>query len=169
MRVRVTVASVGGDPVADLTGMRELARTLPGRLAQVAADYGTPAVLTAARARRGTLSMSRNKLGSQLDALPIVRDGGEHAEAEIVATPRGAWHLVEYGARPHEIRPKKKRGKRTQQFGGLPTPYGVFAKINHPGTAGTAVWDGAMADAEPVIDQAVTDAFDDAVTSTLGA
>ncbi len=33
---------------------------------------------------------------------------------------------VYYGTKPHEIRPKKKKG--------LETPYGVFTKVQHPGT-----------------------------------
>lgn len=169
MRVTMSVAAKG-DLGADLAALRSLAASLPSELAQVAADYGTPAVLLAARERRGTLSMSNNAQGQRLDALPIVRPGGDHAEAEIVATPRGVWHLVEYGAKPHEIRPKRKYGKkRPKAAGGLPTPYGVFPKVNHPGTSGRPIWDGAMADAEPVIDDAVQRAFDDAVTGVLGS
>lgn len=167
MRVGLSVSSRGGDLGADLAALRSLAASLPSELAQVAADYGTPAVLLAARERRGTLSMSNNKKGNRLDALPIVRPGADHAEAEIVATPRGAWHLVEYGAKAHEIKPKRKYGKR-RRAGGLPTPYGVFPKVNHPGTAGSPVWEGAMADAEPVIDDAVQAAFDDAVSGAVG-
>ena len=33
---------------------------------------------------------------------------------------------VYYGTKPHEIRPKKKKA--------LKTPYGVFTKVQHPGT-----------------------------------
>lgn len=165
MQVRLSVTSQI-DLAADAAALRSLPDGLADSLAQTAADYGTPAVLLAATARRGTLSMGRNKLASRLDALPVVRPGDKHAEAEIVAVPRGAWHLVEYGADAHEISNKRRYGRRTASHG-MPTPYGVFSKVNHPGTAGTAVWEGAMADAEPVIDDAVQAAFDDAVRAAI--
>lgn len=166
MRVGVNVQA-RRDLSAVPSELRSVADDIVTPLAQAAADYGTPAVLTAARARRGTLSMSRNKRGSQLDALPIVRGGASRAEAEIVAVPRGAWHLVEYGSPPHVITPKRKYGGR-RRAGGLPTPYGVRAKVNHPGTAPRPTWEPAMADAEPIIDEAVQRTLDELVQRTLG-
>lgn len=159
MQVATTVTLSGGDLAADAASLRQLPEGLLTELAQVAVDYGTPAVLLAATTRRGTLSMSNNKQAARLDALPITRDGEEHAEAEIVAVPRGAWALVEYGAKAHTIDNKRGYGGRRAKKG-MPTPYGVYSKVEHPGTTGQAVWEGAMADAEPVIDEQVRAAFD---------
>ena len=43
---------------------------------------------------------------------------------------------VYYGTQPHVIRPKKKKA--------LKTPYGVFKKINHPGTKANPYLDRAL-------------------------
>lgn len=166
MQVTLSVTTQG-DLAAEAAALRSLAEGMLTSFAQTAADYGTPAVLLAAEDRRGTLSMSQNAQARRLDALPIVRDGETHAEAEIVAVPRGAWHLVEYGAQAHEIDNKRRYRRRTEKHG-MPTPYGVFSRIDHPGTAPTGVWDQAMADAEPVIDEAVETAFDDWADTKIG-
>lgn len=159
MHVSTSVTLSGGDLAADAAGLRALPEGLLTELAQVAADYGTPAVLLAARERRGTLSMSNNKKATMLDALPIVRPGEETAEAEIVAVPRGAWHLVEYGAKAHRIDPRRKYGARAASRALNVPPYGIYAAVDHPGTAPNPVWEGAMADAEPVIDEQVQAAW----------
>lgn len=176
MRVTLSVASSGGDPTTEIARLVALSRTLPGELAQVAADVGERVILSEAAAIRGSLSMSNNKQGARLDALPIVRGGGLRAEAEIQAVPRGAWTLANDGAKAHVIRPKKRRavakgaprpkrgkkGKGNRQRA-LSTPYGVFAVVHHPGTSGDRSWDRAMAAAEPTIDRAVQTAFTFAV------
>lgn len=163
MRTSLSLTVTGIDIAADIERVNGLTETLPGTLAQVAADYGEPAVKSAAREARGTLSMSNNRQASELDTLPIVRTGTPHAEAEIVAVPRGAWHLVEYGAKPHKIKTRARSGAkalRTPGVGG-----GFYDVVNHPGTAGTGAWSKAMEAAEPVIDAAVQEAFDEAVTA----
>jgi hypothetical protein len=56
------------------------------------------------------------------------------SRAEITARPPGAWQLIEQGAHPHTIRPRKKgRGKRRAL---AVSGYGVFAVVHHPGTGG---------------------------------
>lgn len=176
MLLTLSVTSTGIDPAADIARLVALQRTLPGDLAQVAVDVGVRAVLDGARAARGgSLTMSNNKAArGELDALPIVRGGGGgSAEAEIQAVPRGAWHLANYGARAHEILPKKRRtrpkgapkpkrrkGKSTgNRQRALNTPYGVFAVVQHPGTAGDRSWERGMEAAESAVDRAVQTAF----------
>lgn len=163
MRTSLTLSVEGFDIAADIERLTELTGTIANTLAQVASDYGEPAVKTAAREARGTLSMSRNRQASELGTLAIVRPGVEHAETEIVAVPRGAWHLVEYGAKPHKIDTKRGYAGRAKKKA-LTTSYGLFSNVDHPGTAGTGTWTTAMANAEPIIDLAVQDAFDEAVT-----
>lgn len=189
MRVSLSVRSNGSDPLDEIRRLTALRETLPRRLAEVAGRVGTPAVLDEARAIRGTLSMSNNAKGRVLDATPIVRRGVGRSEVEIQATPRGAWTLVNDGAKAHVIRPKKGPGgtvRRTRADAKLPkgkngrqakrgkrqpavrTPYGVFAQVNHPGTDGTKAWDRAMAAAEPAIIRAVEAEFEDAVLESVG-
>lgn len=161
MRTTLNVSSQGFDIASDVERLTGLTETIADTLAQTAADYGEPAVKTAAREIRGTLSMSNNREARELDTLPIVRTGTAHAEAEIVAVPRGAWALVEYGAKPHQIKVKPRGGKeamRTPGFGG-----GFYDVVDHPGTAGQQTWTRAMEAAEPVIDDAVIAAFAEAV------
>lgn len=164
MRTTINLSVDGFDIAADIARLQGLTETLPNTLAQVAADYGEPAVKLAAREARGTLSMSHNKgmRGyGELSTLAIVRPGTPHAEAEIVGVPRGAWSLVEYGARPHQIkiRPRTKaKAMPTAGVGG-----GFYDAVDHPGTAGTGIWTKAMEAAEPVIDDAVLAAWTQAV------
>lgn len=170
MRTSINVSVEGFDILADIGRVAHLIETLPNTLAQAASDFGEPAVKLAAREARGTLSMSHNKgmRGySQLDVLAIVRPGTPHAETEIVAVPRGAWHLVEYGARAHEIKVRPRSG--FQAMGTQGFRRGAYDKVNHPGTAGTGVWTTAMANAEPVIDEAVQRVFDETVVNPQAA
>lgn len=168
MRTTINLSSEGFDIASDIERISGLTETLPTTLAQVAADYGEPAVKTAAREARGTLSMSNNRGASELDTLPIVRPGTPHAEAEIVAVPRGAWHLVEYGAKPHAIKVRPRSGAKAMRVAGRGT--GFYDAVQHPGTAGQQTWTRAMEAAEPLIDAAVQDAFDQAVSpDTSGA
>lgn len=153
-QIRLNVSAPGGLS-ADAEALRALHTTIASDLAKVADDDGDAAVRSAATAIRGTLSMSNNSQASTLDTLAIQRPGETHAETEIVAVPRGAWHLVEYGARAHTIKPRRRSGRRA-----MPTTYGVFSRVHHPGTIGTGVWSQAMEQAEPVIDTAIQAAAD---------
>lgn len=168
MRTTISLSTDGFDIGSELARLVALSGTIASALAQVAADHGEPAMKLAARESRGTLSMSNNRQASELDTLAIVRPGAEHAEAEIVAVPRGAWHLVEYGAKPHKIKPRSRslsKALRTPGVGG-----GFYDTVNHPGTAGIGTWSKAMDKAEPVILDAVTEAWGQAVVpDTSGA
>lgn len=170
MRATINVSVEGFDILADIGRVAHLIETLPDTLAQAASDYGEPAVKLAAREARGTLSMSHNKgmRGyGQLDVLAIVRNGAPHAETEIVAVPRGPWHLVEYGARAHEIKVRPRSGFQAMGTPGVGS--GAYDRVHHPGTAGTGAWTQAMAAAEPVIDEAVQRVFDETVVNPSGA
>lgn len=163
MQVNLSVTSSGAaDLAADAAHLLALRDSIANTLAAVAADAAETNVLDEVVALRGSLTMSNNRQASTLDAFPIVRQGAPHAEAELQATPRGVWHLVEYGSKgAYEIRPKRgpggRRTKGTKRA--LTTPYGLFGRVTHPRQVGTLVWTDAMAAAEPAIDQAVQEAF----------
>lgn len=176
MRVALSVRSNGSDPAAEIRRLNALGQTLPGKLAAAVEAVGSDIVLDQARSIRGTLSMSHNKRGNRLDALPILRRGSSHAEVEIQATPRGVWHLVEYGSKgAYRIGPKKGPGGRPRKArtgkgrrGAVRTDRGVFAQVMHPKQRGQRVWERAMAAAEPRIDKVVQEAFEDAVLESVG-
>lgn len=164
MEIGVTVSSDGGVLSADLAALSAVAAGLPGRLANVAAEAGTPALLLAARELRGSLTMSNNKRGTRLDVLPIVKDDGASAQAELVAVPRGVWHLSEYGGRgPYEIKPRARSKAKA-----VATPYGPRRRVTHPGARGRPVFAAAAARAEEVIDRHVQDAFDSEIAGAIG-
>lgn len=165
MRTSINLTVEGFDIASDIERLTELTETIGDTLAQVASDYGEPAVKLAAREARGTLSMSNNRQASELDTLTIVRPGTPHAETEIVAVPRGAWHLVEYGAKPHKIKVRPRSGAKAMRTPGVGG--GFYDAVNHPGTAGQQTWTKAMEAAEPVIDGAVQEAFDAAVNADI--
>lgn len=121
-----------------IAGLSEIARTI----ADEGSDAARQAILTTVMQHRGTLSVSG--LGATLDVLTSTRLATDTAsEAAVRAVPANAWGLVDKGARPHTERRRR----------GMPAaPYGIFSKVNHPGTAGLNVAPTARAAA----DQAVT-------------
>jgi hypothetical protein len=70
----------------------------------------------------------------------------------IDADPAGFWAIIERGAGPHIIRPRRRgRGGRGSKRA-LTTPYGIFAIVHHPGTGGSIghPWASAVAEAKVV-------------------
>lgn len=106
------------------------------------------------------------KLGAGYDI-----KGQENAVAKLVARPRGPWRVLESGARPHVILPKRARAKRaikegqaaTKKVGGSTRlAYGIALslgstggrpdlryRVQHPGTRPKNTWSRAMRRAEP--------------------
>src|SRR5262245_32516577 len=64
--------------------------------------------------------------------------GTQNPVALIRAT--GPMHFLERGAGPHQIRPRRRRGKRA-----LSTPYGPRASVQHPGSPGKQTWSRGVA------------------------
>lgn len=60
---------------------------------------------------------------------------GGNVYAYVIADPAGMWHLVEKGAKPHVIKPRRRgrRGSASRKALSIPG-YGYFASVNHPGT-----------------------------------
>lgn len=145
----VAVSATGpGDVGRELVELAEHLRELPRTVVDEAAPAARDAILDDVRGRRGTLSMSG--LGVTLDVHVRTEGGRERAEAHLEATPAGAWTIADDGTRAHHI-----RGAR-----GMPTPYGVFDAVDHPGARGVRAWDGAVARAERETDEIVDDALD---------
>jgi hypothetical protein len=96
-----------------------------------AADAAAGAIRQAARPYRiKGRSGRRVKLGVRVSG--VQRLGGGGFGALIEASPAGFWKLVQEGAAPHVIRPRRRGRGKTRAA--LATPYGFFAKVNHPGT-----------------------------------
>lgn len=147
--VTVSASGVGVDVAAELVATVEALRSMPAAVIDAAGPAAATAILDHTSGVRGTLSVSG--LGATLDVLVADRVAGDtSASVRLAATPAGAWGLVDGGARAHSLRRRR----------GMPAPpYGVFSAINHPGTAGLGVWDGASAAVDSATDTAVDNAL----------
>lgn len=137
------------DVAAELADTVEALRSLPAAVIDVAGPAAATAILDYTSGRRGTLSVSG--LGATLDVSVADRVAGDtSASVRLAASPAGAWGLVDGGASAHSLRRRR----------GMPAfPYGVFSAINHPGTAGLGVWDGASAAVDSAADAAADEAL----------
>lgn len=154
-KVTASVTSSGFDVAADIERVRGLVSTLPAALAARVADTAATAITDEVVAVRGTLSVSG--LGATLGVTATPGDGG----VQLAATPVGAWSLVNDGSKAHRITVRRRRALTA-------SPYGLFARVSHPGTLGDGSWDRATQAAEPVIDEAVRSACDAIVAPTGG-
>lgn len=130
-----------GDIGRELADLADQLRELPRVIVDEAAPAARDAILEDVRSRRGSLSMSG--LGVTLDVDVQTEAGTERADAHLKATPAGAWTIADDGARAHTIRAPR----------GMPTPYGVFDAVDHPGARGVHAWDGAASRAERETDE----------------
>lgn len=135
------------DPVTELHQASAGLADLPRVIAEEGSVAARQAILDTVAARRGTLSVSG--LAATLDVTTSATSGDGTAQASLRAVPAGAWALVDKGADAHIERRRR----------GMPTPYGVFSKVNHPGTVGLNVSAPARAAADTAVDQVATDAL----------
>lgn len=100
------------------------------------------------RIRNGVRSRSsmvvRNKGNARLDVKADIR--ANTSKPTAVVRPVGPWHIIEKNTKPHTITPKNTKALRT--------PYGVKAKVQHPGTKGRPVF-------KPVADQHASKALEE--------
>lgn len=150
MRVSVTVQASGTDIAAELDAAQRNVRAVPASLASTVGDAAAEAVLSSVQSERGTLSVSG--LGATLDVTRLT-SGGESAGVTLAGVPRGAWSLVDRGASPHTQRRRR----------GMPTDYGVYSRVRHPGFAGGDYWASATDALAGNLDQTVVEAFQSAV------
>jgi hypothetical protein len=89
-------------------------------------------------------SGKRVTLGAKLSPVQMI---GGNASVLIEATPPGFWKLIQEGAGPHIIRPRRRSRAKTRAA--LATPYGFFAVVHHPGTGGQIAdpWGAGVRDA----------------------
>lgn len=82
---------------------------------------------------------------------------GSNVRFYVNADPAGFWVLVEKGAGPHVIRPRRRgRGGRDTRKALAVPGRGYFAKVNHPGTGGAIgnPWGQGLAVAKKIGPQA---------------
>ena len=82
---------------------------------------------------------------------------GTQTEVLIYGTPVGFWSMLESGAKPHAIRPRKGKALRL----GSET---FYADVNHPGMAGRGVWSNARPALQAALDKAIGDTYDAVLT-----
>lgn len=81
--------------------------------------------------------------------------------AVVSATPPGAWKLIEEGAKPHEIKPRRQ-GRGGRRSAVVVPGRGIFAHVHHPGTGSIGhPWEQAMT----AVERRCPDVFADAVVA----
>jgi hypothetical protein len=152
--MRVSFSSTGADLEA-LTDQAVRALTQAQRdVGRAVAKVGRKAILDdVRRSRRGGLSMSG--MNARLGAKTKVLARANAATVVIDAKPPGPWAIVEAGADPHEIEPKRRRAL---YFDGL-----FSAHAAHPGSRATRAWSNAEAALEQAVGPAIEDVVDDAL------
>jgi len=117
-----------------------------------AQTYKDNLLLQAARDTGGDLRLSRwGRRGLRLGVWYDVK-GYENATALIKARPAGPWKVMEYGAAPHQIAPRRRRGRGRRSGGGaLAFPDGNVRRgpVQHPGSQGKETWSQGVDIATP--------------------
>ncbi len=130
--------------------------TSPSAFADHVASYGTkiktaePRALQAAalaatrdiRAEAAGFHIGKKKLGAGYAAVIGSR-------VEIVARNPGAWKIIEEGAKPHIIRPRRKGGRGKRRAVVSVPGLGAFAYVHHPGSGSSGKpWEKGVARAK---------------------
>jgi hypothetical protein len=102
---------------------------------------------------KGTSTRRMKNVGKNGSPLGIMyrskRVGYAMAEAQLSATGKGM-HLLDRPTSGHVIAVGKKSGAKV-----MPTPYGFFRTVNHPGTKGKRTFDKGFAKAKPLISKTI--------------
>lgn len=69
--------------------------------------------------------------------------------AAAVVYARGPFHLIERDTKPHEITPKRRRGRGRKRA--VLTPQGPRARVQHPGTKGRHPFERGVDIARPAV------------------
>ena len=106
--------------------------------ANFAATKAAAEAARAALSRSGSRFRLKGRTGRRF-ALGAKVDGphayGGNVYAYVIADPAGFWHLIEKGAKPHVIQPRRRGRRGSGSKKALAVPgYGYFAKVHHPGT-----------------------------------
>jgi len=78
----------------------------------------------------------------------------------LVALRNG--HMYEAGAQAHEIKPRRRSRARA-----VTTPYGMFARVEHPGFEGRPFWRRGVNEAAPLVTKAFGNAVSQSVLKTF--
>jgi hypothetical protein len=115
--------------------------------------YKERALLSAARDTGGDLRLSKwGRRGIKLGVGYDVR-GYENATAIIKARPAGPWKVMEYGAAPHVIGPKRRRRGRGGSFLSFGPDEVRRGPVQHPGTPGKETWSrGVESATQPAVE-----------------
>lgn len=148
MPVLITSTGDVSIAVAELQAAADGLRSVPLTIVEQGSAAARTAILDTVRQARGTLSMSG--LGANLDVAVQVSSSEGSAEASLRPTPAGSWAIVDKGAKQHTQRRRR----------GMPTPYGIYSKVNHPGVAGRHIAGPARRAADNATAEAARTAMD---------
>ena len=127
--------TVFSSPEAFAKHIGEYGTKIQGReyVATLAASKAAEAAIKTSGARYHIKARGGRRVALGAKAHPPVKAGGT-TQALIEAIPQGFWHLVEHGAKPHEIQPRRRGRKGSGSKRALTVNGGLFARVHHPGT-----------------------------------
>lgn len=150
-------------PTRNLSRAADRLADVPRLTARKAADLVVEvADDEARRATGGDGRMSgMGRRGPKLRAVARVTGRGSQAAAVIRGVPAGAWSILESGARPHVIAPRRRNRNRVLYGRGLRHP--VTGPVRHPGVRGRRTWRRVVTQAK----REVPDLFRDEVLKAV--
>lgn len=159
-------AGAPGDVIRDFTV--RAARNLEAANRDAVKDAALVAktrILEGVARRRGSLTLSRMGRGVKLRVNYTIK-GSRNPTALVRAVPPGAWVIADQGAGPHEIRPRRRKGKGGRRA--VRTSSGaVYARVRHPGSRGADAFVPARDDARAPVAKVLADRYRSAVKDAL--
>ncbi len=132
-------------------GVSKTPHELAGKLFKAAGSLSAPKLPLIAAAET-TKAIFRVNAGSLIGDKPTghrkkigVRDDFV-GPTKVIVRYTGPAHLMNNPTKPHEIRPKGRRGKKALSFGGH-----AYGSVRHPGTKGKHFFEKAEAEAIKVV------------------
>ena len=97
----------------------------------------------------GTMS-GFGRRGAKLRARDTITGSGAYVFCTVRGLPAGPWAILNDGANPHVIRPRRRRGRGRRGALGV-SGFGVYASVSHPGSRAKGTWRRVRTRAERVI------------------
>jgi hypothetical protein len=142
--VRVTVHSQGADLASLIRAQVRTTETASRKVGNVIKKAGVAAVRKAVP--------YKSFAGYPLKVKGKVMASGVITDVRIYGTPVGFWSMLESGAKPHPIYPRKGKALRA----GSET---FWAHVDHPGMRGRGVWSNAQPALKAAVAKAIEETF----------
>ena len=148
--MRVTIEAKGRDPGQLIRETERDMKRATREVAKPVAAAGRKAILATAKSH-GAARFAGKTLGVKTKT----HASATKATIEFRGAPAGAWTIATTGAKPHPIRPRRRKALAFN---------GRFAeRVAHPGVHGRQVWTLAGPALDEAIRPVIVDVFDEAV------